>query len=83
MMPIEYLSPTGKYLSLIPPGKPPALPGDSQSLTIPGINWICFLLNRSKFKEKKGYLENGHYTTTNIESQCMGMQVSYCMDTKI
>ena len=36
-----------------------------------------------KVQRKKGYLENGNYTTTNIESQCMGMQVSYRMDTKI
>ena len=37
-------------------GKPPALPGDSQSLTVPGVYESFPLVNRSKLTERKAFV---------------------------
>jgi len=60
-------------------GKPPALPGDSRSLTIPGIKENLLSVNRSKFTGKEVSVEQ----RPKFKPYVMGMQVSYCMDTEV
>jgi hypothetical protein len=60
-------------------GKPPALPGDSRSLTIPGIKGNLLSVNRSKFTGKEASVER----QPKFKPYIMGMQVSCCMDTEV
>ena len=43
----------GFCFSVINPGKPPAVPGDTQSLTIPGVYESLPFVNRSKLTRKE------------------------------
>ena len=59
-------------------GKPPALPGDSQSLTVPGIGSL-HRLNRSKFKQTEASCER----LRKPEPLGMGLQVPRGLDPKV
>ena len=60
-------------------GNPPALPGDLQSLTVPGVNESLPSVNRSKFSEKEAFDE----PHPKPKSFGLGLQVPCCMDTQI
>jgi hypothetical protein len=60
-------------------GKPPALPGDSQSLTFAGTKESLPPVNRSKFNRRKAQNER-HWKATAF---AMGMQVSHSVDSQV
>ena len=47
-----------KLFCLINPGKPPVVPGDSHSLTFPGLYESPSNVNRSKFTEGEAFMSN-------------------------
>ena len=60
-------------------GKPPALPGDSQSLTVPGIIESLRRLNRSKLKLTEA---SGERVRKPMPLR-MGLQVPCGLDTQV
>jgi len=60
-------------------GKPPAMPGDSQSLTFAGIYESLPFVNRSKLNAKEASDEQ----LSKFKSHKMGLQVSSGLDSKI
>ena len=59
-------------------GKPPALPGDSQSLTVPGMRSL-HRLNRSKLKQTEASVEH----LRKPKPLGMGLQVPRGLDTQV
>jgi hypothetical protein len=59
--------------------KPPALPGDSKSLTFPGLCKSLPFLNRSKFKKRKAF--DGQ--VSKFKSHSVGMQVPCRVDSEM
>jgi hypothetical protein len=60
-------------------GKPPALPVDSQSLTITGIRGKSHDAEPLKVQEK----ETSYVRRTKFKPHEVGMQVSHCMDAEV
>ena len=68
-----------KLIVIIIMGKPPALPGDSQSLTFPGIDESLPLVDRSKHTRWEAL--DGR--TPNFKPHDMGMQIPHRLDPEV
>ncbi len=64
---------------LINRSKPPALPGDSKSLTVPGIFENLPIVNRAKLTERE-VLDEQH---TESKTYPLGLQVSFGVDSEM
>jgi len=80
-MPLENFTPEGLFVwafRIIITGKPPALPGDSQSLTVPGIRSL-HRLNRSKLKQTEASCDR----LRKSKPLRVGLQVPCGLDTQV
>jgi len=60
------------------------MPGDSQSLTFPGLYESPSNVNRSKFTEREAFMSNAQSLShTKSKPYEVGMQISSHMDTEI
>jgi len=64
--------------ALLQIGNPPALPGDFQSLIVPGVSECLPSVNRSKFLVKEAFDEQ----QTEFMPYKLGLQVSHCLNSR-